>query len=737
MTDRKRAEEALRESEAKWRSITEHSPDHIMLLDRNANILFINHAVPDLTREQVIGTPIWNYVPPEFRPIVKDSLERVLRTGEPARYEVEYRTAEGDTRVFETRVGPVEHSGQIVALTAAARDITERKRAEEALRESESRYRLLAENVTDVIWTMDMNLRLTYVSPSITRSRGYTVEEAIAQTLPEILTPASLEVAMKALAEARAMEEKEQKDPAGSRTLELEHTCKGGSTVWCEVTMTFLRDPDGHAVEILGVSRDITERKRAEEALRHTEQRYRELFEGAPLIYVITRNHDGAPVVADCNELFLTTLGYARAEVLERPLADFYAPQSRAELLEGGGYERALKGDFAAEERQLVTRDGRVVETLLRAVPESAADGHVFGTRAMYVDITERKRADEALCEEKHRAQKYLDVAQVILVSINSGEEVALVNKKGCSVLGYEQEEIVGKNWFDVFLPATIRQEVRAVFRKLMAGEIQPVEYYENPVLTKPGEQRLIAWHNTLLTDEAGNILGTLSSGEDITERKRAEEALRDSEEKFRNIFQSASDGIVYLDTSGVILDVNEKAVELFGGPREEVVGKHFTEVGVFRSADMPTLMANLAGILSGERPNVEVRIKDRKGQERFLDCSGCSLKRDGKTPSLVVVIARDITERKRAEEALQKMRDELESRVERRMQQVNGYGLTFRELTVLHLVAAGESDKEIATVLGISPLTAHKHLANILEKMDAACRTEAGVRALREGLLD
>jgi DNA-binding NarL/FixJ family response regulator len=96
-----------------------------------------------------------------------------------------------------------------------------------------------------------------------------------------------------------------------------------------------------------------------------------------------------------------------------------------------------------------------------------------------------------------------------------------------------------------------------------------------------------------------------------------------------------------------------------------------------------------------------------------------------------------EIGERKRAEKALQKAREEIESRVERRMQQVNGYGLTFRELTVLHLVAAGQSDKEIATALGISPLTAHKHVANILDKMVAASRTEAGVRALREGLLD
>ena len=139
-------------------------------------------------------------------------------------------------------------------------------------------------------------------------------------------------------------------------------------------------------------------------------------------------------------------------------------------------------------------------------------------------EVVERKKAEQALLRERDNAQKYLDVAGVMLVAINADEKVTLINKKGCEILGYDEKEIIGKNWFDNFLPKEMKNEVSRVFRQLMDGESELVEYFENPVVTKSGKERIIAWHNTLLKDENGNIQATLSSGEDITERKRAEE---------------------------------------------------------------------------------------------------------------------------------------------------------------------------------------------------------------------
>jgi len=137
-----------------------------------------------------------------------------------------------------------------------------------------------------------------------------------------------------------------------------------------------------------------------------------------------------------------------------------------------------------------------------------------------------RKISEKELIRERNAAKEYLDIAGVILVGINAKEEVVLINKKGCEILGYEKHEIIGRNWFDTFIPSEIRDNVRDSFKKLVSAEIGPVRFFENTVLTSSGTERIIAWENTVIRDEEGDIISTLSSGEDITARRAAEDIL-------------------------------------------------------------------------------------------------------------------------------------------------------------------------------------------------------------------
>ncbi|MFC2138690.1 PAS domain S-box protein, partial [Bacteroidota bacterium] len=155
---------------------------------------------------------------------------------------------------------------------------------------------------------------------------------------------------------------------------------------------------------------------------------------------------------------------------------------------------------------------------------------------------------NEVLEQEENTTQKYLDIAGVMFIIINKKGNITLINRRGSEILGYKQEEIIGQNWFDNFLPKNIKEDVKKVFNKLMTGKIEPVEFYNNPILTKNGKIRIIAWHNAILKDKKGKITGTLSSGEDITGYKQAEETAEKERILLRTLIDNLPNGIFVKD---------------------------------------------------------------------------------------------------------------------------------------------------------------------------------------------
>jgi two-component system cell cycle sensor histidine kinase/response regulator CckA len=219
------------------------------------------------------------------------------------------------------------------------------------------------------------------------------------------------------------------------------------------------------------------------------------------------------------------------------------------------------------------------------------------------MDITERKQVEEALRQERDRAQKLLDIAGVMFVALDASGEVTLVNQKGRAVLGHEQKEIIGKNWFDNFLPDSMKDPTKTVFNRLMAGEIGPIEYYENAVVTKFGEERIIAWHNTILTSDEGNIVGTLSSGEDITNQKRAEVALQ---EAYRIINRSKAVAFLWKNAEGWPVEfVSDNVKKLFGYKAEEFASGKIAYSGVVHPDDLERVEKEVA-IFSAEEGREE-----------------------------------------------------------------------------------------------------------------------------------
>jgi PAS domain S-box-containing protein len=185
---------------------------------------------------------------------------------------------------------------------------------------------------------------------------------------------------------------------------------------------------------------------------------------------------------------------------------------------------------FFGYEIIITSKTGNKIPVNITTSPLRSSNNEIIGAVENFRDLTKHKGLWGKLREERNKAQQYLNIAGVIIVAINDKGIVSLINRKGCDVLGYKEKEIIGKNWFDLFVPEGMRKERKDTFKKVMAGKIDEPEDYESSILTKSGEERIIAWHNTTLTDEKGGIVGTLSSGEDITMRKQTEEELIRSE---------------------------------------------------------------------------------------------------------------------------------------------------------------------------------------------------------------
>lgn len=275
---------------------------------------------------------------------------------------------------------------------------------------------------------------------------------------------------------------------------------------------------------------------------------------------------------------------------------------------------------------------------------------YFFLFRPLIKMVSQVEAAEEGKGRERELAQGYLDIAGVMIVVLDKDARVTLINKKGREVLGYSEADIIGKDWISSFVPERSRQEIRAVFRSLMNGDYEFAGYYENAVLTADGHERIILWHNTVLKED-GRPTGTLSSGEDITERKYAENALRQSEARYRLVHDTAFDAIITADATDTIIDVNSTAERIFGYQREEIIGmkvtclmpepyrkRHSKALGRFLDTGVTSAQGRILE-LEGLRKNGEVfPIEIALGS---FSCAG------GKNFTGTI---RDITERKRAE---------------------------------------------------------------------------------------
>lgn len=274
--------------------------------------------------------------------------------------------------------------------------------------------------------------------------------------------------------------------------------------------------------------------------------------------------------------------------------------------------------------------------------------------------IAQVEASEEGKGHEKELAQGYLDIAGVMIVVLDASARVTLINKKGREILGYSEADILGKDWISTFVPERARHEIKAVFNSLMNGDYEFAGYYENTVLTADGQERTILWHNSVLKED-GRPTGTLSSGEDITERKLAENALRLSEARYRLLHSTAFDAIIIADAADTIIDANSTAERIFGYSRQELIGMAVTRLmpEPYRSRHSQALRRFLdTGVTSAQGRILELEGLRKNGEVFPIEIALGSFSCAGDKNFTGTI--RDITERKRAEREKESARQRL-----------------------------------------------------------------------------
>lgn len=398
-------------------------------------------------------------------------------------------------------------------------DITQRKEIEEKLEESERHFRLLAENIKDIIWAMDMELQFKYISPSVRKIRGYTPEETMAQRLEEILTPSSLEKVASTFKQELAIENTGQRDPARRITLELEVIHKNGSIVWTESVVTFLRRPDGVPFGIMGVTRDISERKKFEKMLIESEAKYRALVENSLEGIGISQGDR----VIFANKALLDIFGYETLEeFIKVPLLEHVAPEIKGIVKER--MEKRNKGEevSARYEYKIVRKNGEI-----RDIEISTSEiliGNDKYIQSTFRDITDQKRAEEALYDSIALYRSLVDTSPDAITLTDTDLKIIMVSKRAAKLHGFEKaEEMVGKNALEFIAPEDRERAIENTQKTLKTGSVKNLEYR---FLKKDGASFRGELNASVILDKNNNPKAFIGIVRDITERKRAQKEL-------------------------------------------------------------------------------------------------------------------------------------------------------------------------------------------------------------------
>jgi PAS domain S-box-containing protein len=636
--------ERVRQAEEKYRSIFDNAVEGIFQSTPEGRFITVNPSLarilgydsPEEVLETITDITHQLYVDPvqraeatrlqEERGVLQGfELEAYCKDGEKIWLSLNRRSVRDENGAELYREGTLE-------------DITERKRIEEALKESEDRYRDIVEHSHDLICTHDLEGRLLSVNQTAATALGYKHDVLLRCNIREGLLPDRRDEFDDYIAEIRK--------EGVARGLMTVRTRAGEKRIW-EYTNTLRTE--GVAVPIVrGMAHDVTEQKRAESELRKSEAQYRRLLDTTYEGVIV---FDAEMRITYTNRRLLEMLGVGAEELIGHSALNFVVNASRKDVERQWQYRKdGIKDQY---DLHLLRKDGSDIWVIICATPIVGGHGEFIGSLSMLTDITERKQAEAMLRESEARFQSAFEHAPIGIALVTPDRRILQVNHSFCEIIGYPKEELLASDVLSITHPDDMAATLEYI-RELLGGEVKTSQL-EKRYLHKQGHEVLALTNLSLVRDAENKPQYIIAQIQDITERKQSEEALGESEARYRLLFEGNPLAMWVYDLETLMfLTVNEAAIQHYGYSLQEFQG--MTVMDIRPREHIPALLENISRAGDG-RDNAGVW-KHRKKDGTLIDVEITSHPFVFAGRASELVLAHDVTKRKQTEEALKRAKE-------------------------------------------------------------------------------
>jgi PAS domain S-box-containing protein len=643
ITDRKRAEQKLKESEERYRNLAESLPEVIFEIDISFKITYTNSIASKVfgytSEEFEEGKNIFDFVPGEDKELLLRQTKQIFRGEYLKSLQTRLKRKDGTLFFADIHASRIFNEGSVSGVRCIIHDITDLKNTQKKIKESEEKYRLLSENANDLITVVDNDLKIDYINEKAhKRLMGYSSEEIIGKKALDFVYPEDRELIIKAFND-------------GDGSIEARIRNKSGQYIWMETSGKFYKNSDGKNY-VLTISRDISERKEAAQKLIESEKKYKDLANSLPeVIFEIDSKFKLVYTNAIASKIF----GYSHEEFKKGlNVFDFILERDRDEVI------RNLSLIFRGKTvdpliMQLKKKDGTIFHGSLNVTPIYKGTT-IIGMRSIIHDVTEMVKAEERIKESEEQFRT-ISEQSLMGISIIQEDRVKYVNKTLAHILGYSIKEIL--NWGQGEFFKTIHHEdKKKIIEFSLKSENQDdtnVQYYEARGIHRDGSTIWLEIYNKHITFQ--NKPAFLVSYIDITEKKKAKEELRQSEEKYRFLFEKSPVSILLINKKGKIEDCNPALEKLINYERSELIGKRYGRLPIIPTEYLPLLLERLKKIANGEIiPSIDIQLRKKNGDLVWVDINSSLVKLGDKT--YIMVMGHDISDTKELEMKLTELNE-------------------------------------------------------------------------------